>query len=409
MAESQANGAVRAMACAARPANAQVLGLEGFGAISGAGMQRQDATPDWDRFAHWPRLRARLALLALALLLIAAALVPINAGPQDIVTKGFVENVAGTEKPGVERPRDDDLALYDRVIERIGQGENYYVVAAQEHRVGNYPLRPGVAVRLPTLAWLDMVLGPAGQMAAAILLLVAVIVAWWRRLGDEGCPPRLRRIATALLFFGASLGLNRYYFVLHELWAGMLLALAFGLHRPGRRWGAALAVAALAVAIREHALSFVALMAAMAFWRRDWKEGAAWSALAIVFLGAMAVHLHYVAQQVLPSDREGPDWLVLRGLSGWLSNVVLSSNLRFLPHFVAGPLVVLMVLGWAGWRSRAGAFATLLYLGYGLAFMIAGRPDNFYWGAVIAPAMFIGLAFAPLALASLWKRSGLVR
>jgi hypothetical protein len=64
-------------------------------------------------------------------------------------------------------------------------------------------------------------------------------------------------------------------------------------------------------------------------------------------------------------------------------------------------LVILMVLGWAGWKSSAGTFGTLLYLGYGLAFMIAGRPDNFYWGAVIAPAMFIGLAFAPGALRSL--------
>ena len=46
-------------------------------------------------------------------------------------------------------------------------------------------------------------------------------------------------------------------FVLHELWAGMLLALAFGLHRPGRKYGAALVAAGLALAIREHALPFV--------------------------------------------------------------------------------------------------------------------------------------------------------
>ena len=37
--------------------------------------------------------------------------------------------------------------------------------------------------------------------------------------------------------------------------------------------------------------------------------------------------------------------------------------------------------------------------------MIAGRPDNFYWGAVIAPAMFIGLAFAPRAAKTLWERA----
>ena len=35
--------------------------------------------------------------------------------------------------------------------------------------------------------------------------------------------------------------------------------------------------------------------------------------------------------------------------------------------------------------------------------MIAGRWDNFYWGAMMAPAMFAGLAFAPRGAASLFK------
>jgi hypothetical protein len=372
------------------------------------------ATAD-DRFALWPQSAARLLLFAMVLMLIASALVPVDAGKSTVKTQSFAENIAG--KKGAERPRDDDLALYDAVIARIGRGENYYQVAAEEHRKSHYPLRPGFAVRLPTLAYIDVALGDRGQgtkamvwgeAAAAFALMLAVLAAWWQRLGEEPGGLKHRRIAVALLFLGASLGMNRYYFVLHELWAGMLLALSFGLHRPnsrvwGKRWWAALAAAALALAIREHSLPFVALLAAMALWRRDWKEAAAWSALIAVFLAAMTVHLHLVEQQTLPGDRLSAPWLVMRGLSGWLSNIILSSNLRFLPHYLAGPLVMLMVLGWAGWKSPAGAFATLLYLGYGAAFMIAGRWDNFYWGAVIAPAMFIGLAFAPRAITSLWR------
>jgi hypothetical protein len=358
------------------------------------------SAPAWDRFAHWPRLRARLALLALTLLLIASALAPVGAGKSTVATRSFVENLAPGAS-GAERPRDDDLALYDRAIERISNGESYYDFIVEEQRRSHYPVTPGLAVRLPTLAYLDAWLGETGQVVAALALMVAVLLAWWRRLGEEPGGEQQRRLLTlAFLFVGVSLGLNRYYFVLHELWAGMLLALVFGLHRPGR-WGAALAVAALALAIREHALPFVLLMAAMAIWRRDWKEGAAWSALAAVFLVALTIHLNIIAAQVLPGDRPSAPWLAMRGLSGWLSNIVLSSNLRFLPHWLAGPVVVLMVTGWAGWRSPAGSFGTLLYLGYGLAFMIAGRPDNFYWGAVIAPAMFIGLAFAGRALGSL--------
>jgi hypothetical protein len=354
--------------------------------------------PAWDRFAYWPRTRARIALVAFVLMLVAAAVAPISAGPSTVDTVNFTEMVAG--EAGPERPRDADLALYDTAIERIQAGEHYYDFIVTEQRAANYPVNPGLAVRLPTLAYIDAWLGEIGQMIAAALLMVAVLWAWWNRFTEEPGGKRYRRLGIAFLFVGASLGMNRYYFVLHELWAGMLIALAFGLHRPGK-WGAALAVAALALAIREHALPFVLLMGAMAFWRRDWKEGAAWTALTVVFLAALAVHLHIVAQQVLPTDRESAPWLVLRGMGGWLSNVVLSSNLRFLPDWMAGPAVILMVFGWAGWKSPAGAFGTLLYLGYGLAFMIAGRADNFYWGAVIAPAMFIGLAFVPQFLFSL--------
>ncbi len=365
----------------------------------------QAGTQSDDRFARWPRWQALSVLALLLVLMVRAAMVPITAGKEEKPTAGFTESLSGavSGKPAAERKRDDDLQLYDNVIERIGRGENYYKVAADEHRKADYPLRPGVAVRLPTLAYLDMILGLPGQMAAALALMLAVLWAWWKRFGDEPGGQRYQRIGTALIFLGASLGLNRNYFVLHELWAGMLMVLALGLHRPGRRWGGALAAAALALAIREHVLPFVLLMGALAFLRRDWKEGAAWSALVVVFFGALAVHMHFVAQQVLPSDVMGPDWLVFRGLSGWLSNVVLSSNLRFLPHYLAGPLVILMVLGWAGWKSGAGTTAALLYAGYGVAFMIAGRDNNFYWGAVIAPGMFAGLAFVPRALASLWR------
>lgn len=366
-----------------------------------AGLAGED-TPAWDRFAHWPQFRARLGLLAFVLLLIASALVPIE-GKTSAPTFGSTSVFAGLSTPDTDAPKvrddDDDLALYDRVIARIRNGENYYDFIVQEQRQSNYPVRPGLAVRLPTLAYIQAWLGEPVQIAIAFLLMGAILVAWWRRLGEEpGGGERL--LALSFLLAGAAMGLNRYYFVLHELWAGMLLALAFGLHRPGK-WGASLAVAALAVAIREHALPFILLMAAMAYRRRDWKEGAAWTALAAVFLIGLAIHLQMIAPQVLPDDRPSPSWMVLRGLSGWLSNVVQTGNLRFLPHWLAGPIIILMITGWAGWRSPAGVFGTFLYLGYGLAFMIAGRSSNYYWGAVILPAMPVGLLFAPRAIISL--------
>jgi len=362
-----------------------------------------------DRFAHWGAWPARAALAVLAVLLVASAIVPLTVGRGQAAKPPSVARLLGPSK-AAPRPRDADLALYDRAIARIRAGENYYDFIAQEHRQADYPLRPGVAVRLPTLAYLaawsglrEDGLAPV-PVLAALALMAGVVGSWWGRLGALGVSPPVRRIGTALVFFGAALGLNRYYFVLHELWAGMLLALAFGLHRPEeKKWLGAVLAAGLALAIREHSLPFVALMGAMAAWRRAWGEALAWGALVALFAAGIAWHLHLVALQVLPTDPTGPSWLALRGLSGFLSNTVLSSNLRFLPHFVAGPLTILMLLGWAGWKSSAGETGFLLYTGYGLAFAVAGRPDNFYWGAMITPVMALGLAFAPMAGRSLWR------
>ncbi|WP_200922059.1 hypothetical protein [Novosphingobium sp. Leaf2] len=355
---------------------------------------------------------ARAALVLLLAVLIASMIFPTNKPGNRSPWQGAVEgpvDTAGHAVNTAKTPYDEDIALYEVAIARIARGENYYDFIVPEQRARNYPVNPAIAVRLPTLAYLDAWLGKTGQVVAAIALMLAIVAVWWRRLGerpeDRG---RLPRIGTALVFVGASLQLNRHYFPLHELWSGGLLALSFGLHRPGRdgqggRWIAALCAAALALAIRELALPFVLLMAAFAAWNRNWREAAAWIALIVVFAAGLAWHLSLVEQHVLANERHSPPWLVMRGMTGWLANVVQSSNLRWLPHFLAGPAVVLMTFGWLGWRSRSGLFGFLLCAGYGFAFMIAGRWDNFYWGAMIAPAMFGGLVFAPRALAQVWR------
>ncbi len=364
-------------------------------------MSDRRVAADWDRFAHWPIFPARLALIVFAALLVLSALAPIRAG-EDEVKAAAAQSQSAAAKP--ERPRDEDLQLYDNVIVRMQRGENYYDAVAVEHRASNYPLRPGLAVRLPTLAWIETWAGLPVQIGASLALLLAILAAWWRRLGEEPGGLPIRTVAIAALAFGASIVTVRYFFVLHELWAGALLALSLGLHRPGNnKWLGALLAAAAALSIREHVLPFVLLMATYALWHRRWREGAAWLGLIALFLASMTVHLGIVAGYARPTDPMGPSWLTFRALGGWLSMVVLSSNLRLLPHVIGGPLVMLMMLGWAGWRSAAGTFCTLLFLGYGLAFMIAGRGDNWYWGMVVAPTMFIGLALVSRVARSLWR------
>lgn len=377
---------------------------------AGQAVQSDETTVPSGYFASFPAWLARCVLAALALLLLTSALVPTfpvgSRSPWVGAVDPSVPVHASSEDLANDEEYDQDIALYKVASQRIAAGENYYDFIVAEQRGRDYPVNPGLAVRLPTLAYINAWLGTPGQIAAALVLMLGTIWAWWAKLGESGCTGRERRLAAAMVAVGVSLALNRHYFPLHELWAGGLVALSFGLHRIGRsgqggRWIGAFCVAALALAIREHTLPFVLLMAAFALWYRNWREAAAWIALVMVFIAALALHLHLVARDVLPSDPPSAPWLVMRGLTGWLANIAQSSNLRWLPHWLAGPAVVLMTFGWLGWNTRGGLFGFLLAAGYGVAFMLAGRWDNFYWGAMVAPAMFAGIVFAPRALADL--------
>jgi hypothetical protein len=351
----------------------------------------------YDRFAHWPRAAALVAVVLIVLLLAAAAWT----APAPPRLPPAVTTASVTATPTGGKATDDrDLVLYERIAQRVRGGESYYTAAIEEQRAGNYPVRPGVAVRLPTLAYLTAFLGTTGLLVLAGLLGLGVLAAWWKRLGEEPGGAHRRTVAVALLLVGLLAGLKLQYIVVHEVWAGLLIALAIGLHRPGR-WHAAWLPAAMALAIREHALPFVLLLAALAACRRDWRELAAWAVLIGLFALGLAWHLEAVSRHLLPSDLPSPPWLVLRGLGGWTGNVIESSVLHNLPYPLAAPLVLLPLVGWAGWRSPLGAFCALLFAGYGVLFMIAGRANNFYWALVVTPAWFVGYTFLPMALKSL--------
>jgi hypothetical protein len=349
--------------------------------------------PAFDRFAHWPRGAAWAALAVIALVLAAAAWTAPGTPRTHAASAGSASSVAAPA-------RDRDMQLYETIAERVRAGESYYVAAVDEQRAGNYPVRPGLAVRLPTLALLAAWFGTRALFALAVVLGLAVLAAWWRRLGEEQGGSARRLVAVLLLLVGGVVGLKPQYILVHEVWAGLLLALALALHRPGH-WRAAWVAVALALAIREHALPFALLLAAFAAWRRDWREFAAWALLIGLFAGGLAWHLHEVSRHLLPSDRPSPPWLVFRGLGGWTGNLVASSILYKLPSPLAAPLALLPLVGWAGWKSPLGLFCTLLFAGYGLFFMIAGRANNFYWALVIVPAWFVGYAFLPMAVKSL--------
>ncbi|MBC2666930.1 hypothetical protein H7F51_15535 [Novosphingobium flavum] len=362
--------------------------------------------PQFDRFAHWPRGLARIALAVFAVLLVMSAWAPGYAPPPPAPPKITVKDAAG--KAHVQKEDDNDLHLYRVITERVRKGDNYYVAATDEQRANSYPVAPGLTVRLPTLAFAGAYLGTYGLIALQIVLFAAMMIAMLRRLQAEPGSEEFRMLALALLMTGIASGLSYKYNVLHEIWAAQLVALSLALHRPDKgKWLGALIAAALALAVRELALPFVFLMLAYALWHRRWREAAAWTALVVLFLAAMAVHLHFAQAQVRADDPVSPPWLVLGGLNALVYKVANSTFLSLLPVWITGPAVVLCLFGWTAWKSPLGDFAALLMLGYSAAFMIAGRDNNFYWGVMITPVLFMGAAFVRLGLPSLWRAAGL--
>ena len=245
----------------------------------------------WDRFARWPRGLARAALLALAVLLVLCAWAP---GMK--VELADAPDLAASAKPTVTAPasgeKDNDLRLYRLIIERVAAGENYYKAATEQQRASGYPVAPGLTVRLPTLALISARIGQGGIVFLGIVVLIGAIVANYRSFAVEG-DGKLKRIVAAMLLLG-------------------LLPLSFGLHRPERgRWIGAWLAAAAALAIRELASPYVLLMAAFALWHRRWREGAAWSALALGFGVALVFHLQAAESFIRPGFRHAsrsPSW-----------------------------------------------------------------------------------------------------
>lgn len=306
----------------------------------------------------------------------------------------------GPAQADVQSRPNEDLVLYDRIAMRVATGENYYRAAAEKLRDGNYPLKPFVAFRLPTLTLIAASIGRPALLLAQYLLFAAMIAAWWFRLDGQFAVKGRRISAVMLAAAGIAVALSGIYVQLHELWAGTLIALSLALHRPGR-WGWSVAAGGVALAIRELALPYVLLMAVLAVYRRDWREGAAWMVLVLIFAAGVAWHASEVARVVLPSDPLSPGWATFGGWAGLLRTFHLAGPLRWLPQEVGAIAILLALFGWASWKSRTGLAATLMYLGYGLAFMLFGRANNFYWGLMVTPAFLIGLAFLPQAFVDL--------
>ena len=335
------------------------------------------------RFAGVPRAFAGALLAALLALCAYGSSIP--APPPSTPVKG---------------PITSDAALYRAIAARVAAGEGYYRAAAAEQRAHQYPLKPFVTMRLPTLAWASAALGPAlTPVALRLLALAAFAALLWRLRHRAGSSPA--GVAAALLAAAALTPLTQAAFApWHEIWAGCLVLLALAC-RGDRRWGASVVLGLLAVLVRELAMPLLVAMAIAATIERRRGEALAWSGAILLAGAAILFHARAVAAVVLPGDLSSPGWASAGGWGFDLRVAHATSLFGILPYRSVAVLVPLAVLGWAGLRGGLGPRVLLTLGGWLGAFMIIGRPDNFYWGLLFAPLLPIGLAFAPAALRDL--------
>ncbi|MDQ3077903.1 MAG: hypothetical protein M3Q83_03565 [Pseudomonadota bacterium] len=340
------------------------------------------------RYEKWRRTSALLVLLGLVAALLIAAW-PAPSSPQPKVRASDAEQ--------------SDLQLYRDIIARVGAGEPYYPVAADELRQGGYPLQPFITFRLPTLAYAYALIPELITSIIEGLLALSVLLVWWRRL-DSHLSFWPLAIALVLMVGGTATLVEPVTGLFHESWAALLMALMIGLRRPGQAAGAIVA-GGLALLVRETALPMILAMGGLALLERRWREALGWAGVVLVFAAALALHAQMVATVVRPDDLASPGWNALLGVRFALAAFAAVSSATVLPKALAAIVIVLSLFGWASVRTGWALRATILLFGYGAMLALFARADTFYWALLVAPLSLTGLVFVPRAIAELVRAS----
>jgi hypothetical protein len=234
-----------------------------------------------------------------------------------------------------------------------------------------------------------------------VALALASLWAWWVALGREGSAPLPRAFDLIALVTGVLPAIAPQAPYLHEVWAGLLISLSLALRRP-ERFGLAVAAGLAAALIRELAAPYLVVMAVTALAGRHWREAAAWVLALVLFAAALAAHAHLVDAQVLPSDHAGAGWMKLGGWPFVLHAAQWNAVLAAAPAWLTALVVPAALAGAATWSTSLGRRLAATLVAYVLALAAVGRPENFYWGLMIAPLLPLGFARACRALGRLW-------
>ena len=276
------------------------------------------------------------------------------------------------------------------VTSRVAAGENYHHALMMELTARHHPLRSVFNWRLPTLVWLNA-RPPSPLWGRTILILIGVaVIVLWIIVFQQSAPGLAVAAGSLVILVGVAIPLTvKSTVFFHEMWAGLLIAASLACWGIGQR-KVSLVFAAAALAIRELALPYVVVMAAVAWWDTRRSEALAWAGVALLFAGFWAWHAAEVLS-VMPAHGLQTEWIVL---GGWPFVLAATHTSVFLiplkDQWVAAATVPIAWAGFWYWPGALGWRLALTVTGYFALFMIAGRPDNWYWGFLVAPLLPLG-------------------
>lgn len=290
-----------------------------------------------------------------------------------------------------------DLVSYQRIIERMRDGADYYAAAHEVLVADGYGTRSVFNWRTPAWPMLLAAL-PAGwgQGLLAGLALAGLLMAY-RMLREDG---GIVVAVLSMLAVGISLGgiAAPSSVVFSEVAAGTVILISLTAFGNGWRLFGLIA-GLLALLLRELAAPYVVVALVLALRDKRWSEVRLWALGLVAYAAYFGWHWWMVSQQLGPMDRAyGDGWLQFGGLDFILATSGFNGLWSLGPVWLPAVLLPVGLLGHWAWPKGTLALATVT--AFVALFAAVGKPFNYYWGALYTPVLMLGLGWA---VAAVWE------
>lgn len=311
-----------------------------------------------------------------------------------------IPNLQGNQANG------EDLKCYQAIVAKIQAGGSYYSAAGYELRRMGYATASIFNWRLPLLAWFLGRLPSLKTGQAIVFLLAAGTLFLWLKVFQHSKYTSAQIVFGGLLLTGPLIySVIPGPFLMHEFWAGTLIALSLALYAHG--WGCTSLLPGLAALfLRELALPFVIVMTILALIEGKRREALLWLVGITIFGMELFIHWSIVSKLITESDKAmNGGWIAFGGWPFVLNAAQMHPFLILAPAWLAAIVLPISLLGLIGQRTPGGIRIACTVGVYILAYAIVGRSFNTYWGLMFAFIMPIGLLQAIGVLKGLFKQS----